>query len=130
MPIYDHECVQCGAITESIRKVNDAVITCPVCGANAHLIISCGRVYTSNEDAAWIQSVREVVEKNSDKPHANEFLKNPTRTNLKIWMDKENLRHLEPGEGDRDPTPWRPDRKFEEKMLQRHQERNAITLYR
>ena len=130
MPVFDFECPKCGTITERIQPYNRKTIKCPGCGASAGKIITTSKVNTANEDAEWIRSVREVVEKNSGKPHAEEFLKNPTRTNLKNWMDKEKLRHLEPGEGERDRKPWKPDGEFTQKMMKRYQERNAINIYR
>ncbi|MBU4317095.1 MAG: zinc ribbon domain-containing protein [Proteobacteria bacterium] len=130
MPIYDHLCKNCETVTESIQPIEKKSIKCPACGNRAVRIISCNGVYTSNDDATWLKSVRDVVEKNSGKPHAEEFLKNPTRTNLKNWMDKENLRNLEPGEGEKEPKPWKPDARFTDQLMQKHRERNAITVYR
>ena len=130
MPVYDFECKSCGIVTESIQTINKKSIKCPFCGKRAARIISCNGIYTGNDDAGWLKSVRDVVEKNSGKPHAEEFLKNPTRTNLKNWMAKENLRNLEPGEGDRDPKPWKPDSRFRDQLMQKHMERNAISIYR
>lgn len=128
-PVYDFECEECQTVIETIQDFKTEKIQCKICGGTARKIISLSGVNTANNDAEWIRSVREVVEKKSGKPHAEEFLKNPTRANLKNWMDKENLRHMEPGEGERDPEPWRPDERFTDKLIQRHKERNGIIIY-
>jgi len=47
------------------------------------------------EEAAWIRSVIEVVDKESSDPVDRDFIKDPTRTNYLRWMKRHNLRHFE-----------------------------------
>lgn len=104
MPIYDFEC-PCGKITESIQPVGVEAIDCE-CGGTAVKIVSSSGHFCANEDADWIRSVTEVVDKDCMKPTTQEFLRNPTRTNMRRWMQAEGLRHMEPGEG---PKREKPD---------------------
>lgn len=97
MPLYDMEC-PCGNIFEVIAKVDEDVLPCPECGKDAKRILSPGGVNTFNNDAGWIKSVLEVVDKDSRAPHVIEFRKNPTRENYHRWMKKEGLRPMDPGE--------------------------------
>ena len=84
----------------------------------------------ANESPDWIKSIREVVEKGSDKPHCQEFLKNPTRDNYKKWMKGEGLRHLEAGEKPGRPTPS-PNTATTTDMLMKHrQEKRSLCLRR
>ena len=94
--------------------------------AAAHRIISIPGVSTSNDDSEWIRSVVDVVDKKSGKPYDVEFRRNPTRRNLKAWMDGNNLRHIEPGE--KAPEPWRPDARFKDKLAQRKMERERVEM--
>jgi len=111
MPLYDYECKRCGSITEKIRSFDDKIISCPKCNNGVAVrIMSSSKVNTANDDAEWIRSVTEVVEKGTDKPHCNEFLKNPTRTNLREWMKGEGLRHMDPNEGKKKPVTEREER--------------------
>ena len=41
MPLYDHECEECGEISEAYKKVDDKEADCPNCGGTAR------RVFTS-----------------------------------------------------------------------------------
>ena len=97
MPLYDYECPSCGAVTEHIAETYEEFLPCPKCKNLAERIISVSGVNTANEDADWIRSVTEVVDKEGGE-HCQRFLKNPTRSNMRNWMRKEGLRHLEPGE--------------------------------
>ena len=40
MPLYDHECSTCGAVSEALAPVDDRVVRCPACGDNAERIFS------------------------------------------------------------------------------------------
>lgn len=126
MPLYDFECTNCQKITEHITGMATASIECPMCSHTAVKIISASGINTANDDAQWIRSVVDVVDKKSKKPWDVEFRKNPTRKNLRIWMNKNNLRHLDPGE--KAPKPWKPDAPFKDKMMRRWQERNAVSV--
>ena len=96
MPLYDYECLSCKTVFEKLAGVNETVY-CPNCDFESKRLISVPGVNCSNDDAEWIRSVTEVVDKEGG-PAAQQFLKNPTRTNYKAWMRAEGLRHWEKGE--------------------------------
>ena len=126
MPIYDYDCQYCGNSFETIAGVDEQRVRCPKCNGEADRVISVSGVFCSNEDAEWIRSVREVVDKDGGA-HCQEFLKNPTRQNYKNWMNGEGLRPLEPGEKPRKPKP--PDQNaIKKEMMERYSERHRITI--
>jgi len=96
MPLYDYQCESCGYIEEHYVSPDERVMVCSQCGGEARRIFSPGNNHP-NEDAGWIRSVLEVVDKEGG-PHCQEFLKHPTRTNYQNWMRGEGLRHWERGE--------------------------------
>ena len=98
MPVFDYKCKYCDYIVEQIQHYSVREVECPVCGNQAERIISVSKVNTSNDDASWIRSVVEVVDKDSKEPHVVEFRRNPTRANYKRWMKLEGLRPLENNE--------------------------------
>ena len=129
MIIHDYECQKCGKVTEHyIVDLNNIPnqILCPICGETAKKIISMSQ--TSPIDSEWIRSVLEVVEKGSDKPHCNEFLKNPTRANYGKWLKNENFRHLERGEKPRRPIQTPDTATITDMMMKHRQEKRAICL--
>lgn len=96
MPIYDYECKVCGHLEVDVYSGHeDQRLDCVSCPEKMERIISMSGVHTANEDAAWIRSVTEVVEKDGSCRASMEFLKSPTRTNLKRWMDAKGIRHVE-----------------------------------
>ena len=95
MIVRDFQCKECNEVTEEIVYPETNDIKC-ACGGVAEKIFSVSN--TSPYDAGWIKSVLEVVDKSPDKPHCQEFLKHPNRSNYKNWMTKEGLRCLDPGE--------------------------------
>ena len=132
MPIYDHKCEE-GHYTEDVKSWDDRVTKCRKCGKPAHRVVSMTGVNCVNEDAPWIRSVLEVVEKGTDRPHCNEFLKNPTRSNYKKWMKGEGIRPMEEGEWN---TPIyqreaeeRDHKRRTENVLKKRQERNRIIVH-
>lgn len=106
---------------------HDEVVSCEKCGAvMAKVFVSAGSRLP--DDAAWIKTVLEVVAKDSTKPATREFLRNPTRENMRRWMKAEGIRHIEDGE-----KPARIDyeadhRRRTEYAERRHFERRAITV--
>lgn len=130
MIIHDYQCQVCEEITEHFitdsSRIPDQIL-CPICNGYADRIVSLSQ--TSPVDASWIGTVREVVDKNPDKPHCQEFLRHPTRANYKAWMKGEGLRPLEPGESAM-PKVDKERRRTEIKkgMLERHMERNSISV--
>ncbi len=116
-PLYDYCCDNCNMVEESLQPMEVKVIKCIHCGGRAYRIISSRAQNCFNDDAPWIRSVLEVVDKDSKAPHVVEFLTHPTRTNYKNWMKGEGLRHLEPGE-----RPHRPTEKEERAEKRRRDE--------
>lgn len=128
MIMHCYECKTCKEITERLVDSSDIPdsIDCPVCCGFAKKIFIPSQ--TNPVDASWINTVLEVVDKDSGKPHCQEFLKHPTRSNYKGWMKGEGLRHLEDGE----PTMPKIDKgerkkRIKEGMFKRFQERNAVS---
>lgn len=98
MPIYDYECQdpKCGYLeTDRFAHIDEQELKCPKCNNTSKRIISLSGIHCANDDAAWIRSVTEVVEKDPSCKASMQFLKNPTRTNYKRWLDAKNLRHVE-----------------------------------
>jgi putative FmdB family regulatory protein len=124
-PVYDYQCSECEHTHEAIAMYDEIERNCTKCGQKAKRIISLSGVNTANDDAPWIRSVLDVVDKESKAPHVAEFVKNPTRANYKRWMKGEGLRHCEPGEEHR--RPQEPDTSGLDKQLwERHRERNKL----
>jgi len=122
MPIYDYECHDCGQVWEVIKAINNHRLQlCPECKCIGKKIITASGVYTGNQDATWVKTVLEVVDKEDRAPHTQEFLKSPTRKNYKRWMQKEGLRPLESREGTKPPPPdlTRVNRKTWENLQKR-----------
>ena len=128
MPLYDMHCSKCEHTFEVIAKIDEEVLPCPKCKANSKRIISVSGPNCANDDAGWISSVLEVVDKDSTAPHVVEFRKNPTRENYKNWMKKEGLRHLEPGE-ETYRKPQEPDMsKIHKEVWEKHRKRNTLEV--
>ncbi len=130
--ISDFECPKCGYIEEVLCDSADKSKKCKECGGKAKRIISFGRVYTGNESAPWLKSVLEVVDKDSDKPHVREFVRNPTRSNYKNWMKKEGLRPMDSNIGGAPPVykpPPPPDiRSIHANIFENHRKRNRLEI--
>ena len=127
MPVYDQQCPNCDKIFERICSVNEDKVPCPDCGTQAHRIISARGCFTANEDAAWIRSVLEVVDKDDKGVATQRFLKNPTRTNYKKWMKDTGLRHLEPGEKPTKPASFDLKR-HTDKVMELRNKRTRIEI--
>jgi putative FmdB family regulatory protein len=125
MPLYDYECPVCGYRDERIESVETTKVVCLRCKNLANRIISSRSVNVANEDAPWIRSVLEVVDKDSTKPHVVAFRENPTRTNYNLWMKGEGLRPLENGEKRRKEDNTE---KAVEYLLKKRYERRAISI--
>lgn len=104
MPIFDFSCPQ-GHVTESVEGPGTKRIICPECGSRAKRIFSFGSsVNMANDDARWIRDIVQdnrgigVVSKTAKDPETVAFRENPTRTNLKAYMQSRGLRHVDPGE--------------------------------
>lgn len=125
MPLYDHEC-SCGMVFEDLAGMAEEVRPCPGCGAMARRIVSVSGCYLGNQDAAWLKTVQEVVDKQSTKPATREFLRNPTRQNWKDWMRAEGIRPME-GMEHRRPEAF-DEAGHARKMLDIHRRRKRIEI--
>ena len=99
MPLYLFKCQACETEFERISSVEwRNYQCCDQCGSQAMVIPAVHGPNCSNDSASWLPSVLEVVQKDSNKPHVQAFLKDPTRANYKAWMKGEKIRPLENGE--------------------------------
>jgi putative FmdB family regulatory protein len=132
MPIYDFECGSCGAIVERYAKIEEEVLACEKCNSEAHRIISVSGHYCGNEDAPWLKSVVEVVDKDPNKAHCQEFIKNPTRRNWKAWMAGEGIKPAPGNHHGGPPTASRPEppdmSKANREGWEKHQKRMRIEV--
>jgi putative FmdB family regulatory protein len=127
MKIFDFECQDCGNIHEVFMTHDFDTVPCPVCGGMAKKIFTPRQ--TQSVDAAWIASMREVVDKKSNKPHCKEFLRHPTRANYKAWLKGEGLRHMdkaEPAMKKWDEKAWTA--KTKDKLIKAFRRREAIEI--
>jgi putative FmdB family regulatory protein len=129
MPIYDFECEECGEVTEWIVDSSVIKADCPECKGKARKIFTASGEYLGNQDAGWLKTVTDVMDKNSTSPHVQTFLKNPTRANYKNWMKSEGRRPLEPGEPIRKGKPV-DEAKIRKEVWQRHLDRKRIVVGR
>lgn len=129
MILHDYQCQTCNEVSEHFvdsGKAPDQRI-CPICSGKAD------KVFLSNSrpvvDPPWIAGVREVVDKKSDKPWVKEFLRHPTRANLKAYMDKEGLRHMDKNEPAFPKIDREARKRREQKgMLDMYMKRNALSV--
>ena len=132
--IYDYQCIDCQQIVEEMVQVDEVgVKPCPVCGHDMRRLVSYGAGSVQGEEAAWIATVKDVIAKDTKDPTAQQFLAEPTRTNLKSWMKANNLRHLEAGEEYAQRTSQREreaefERSSVENAMRRLQERRRIEV--
>jgi putative FmdB family regulatory protein len=122
MPIYDYRCAKCEKVTESVQNLVVVAIKCSECGEIAWKIFSPMGTVRFADDAAWLKTVIEVVDKDSKAPHVVAFFKDPTRSNYKAWMKGEGLRP-------RDPTE-RPHKMSEKEERADHQRRTDYAMQR
>lgn len=133
MPLYDFECENCGNLFEEFTDPDIWELPCPECEAAAKKLMSIGRINCANQDAAWLRTIPEVIEKGTGKPHCERAIKDPTRDNVEMWMNGEGLRPLEPGEerAFRKPTEKEDQADTFRKadlLLKRFKERRAISV--
>ena len=133
MILYEYQCEKCGCVLDVYATMNcrPKDIDCHDCDGRAVQVIGASMVNMAAEDAAWLKTVTEVVDKDQSKPHCVEFVKNPTRSNYKNWMKKEGLRHLEPGEKTKPRQMSNADmQRLQSHVFNKFQNRNAITIGR
>lgn len=124
--LHDHWCKVCGNDFEAMVEWDQETTRCPRCGFDAQRYYK-GSCTNAPIDAAWIATVRDVVDKDPRKAHCQEFLKHPTRANYQAWMKGEGIRPLEPGE--RPCRPSQPDvGRITDKIMQRRMARRAIAI--
>lgn len=121
MIISDFECTKCGAVTEDIIDSSVWEGTCPECRGRTKRLIGIGAVNTVNDDAPHIrESARTLLDpdtaRHSDKAHVRDLALNPTRANLKRYMNVEKIRYVENEKGappafTRPPKPDRTQQK-------------------
>lgn len=132
MPIYDFECGKCGAIHERYSKIEEEVVACEGCGADSHRIISSSGHYCANEDAPWLRTVLDVVDKDPSKPHCVEFRKNPTRSNWRRWMAGEGIKPAGDTHHGGPPTAQRPESpdmsRINKEVWEKHRKRNQLVV--
>jgi len=124
--IRDFECYNCGHVHEEIVDSEKEYVLCPKCASTSRKIISVGSVYTANEDAEWLRSVTEVVDKDGG-PASQTFLRNPTRTNYRRWMKENNLRPFEPGEKPKKPERP-PESQIRREVMEKYRKRNSLEI--
>lgn len=128
MPLYDYECQACDHVHERIERPDDMDLKeCPACGmTEARRIISCGEVYTGNQDATWLKSVTDVI--GAETREGREAIANPTRDNIRRWQQKIGVRHLEPGEKGGPNRPKRDMNKVYHRLAERSRKRMSLTV--
>jgi putative FmdB family regulatory protein len=131
MPLYDYECGDCGIVAEHFAGFAQTTMPCQ-CGSQAKRIISVSGQYCGNQDAPWLRSVLDVVDRESTKPHVRAFVQNPTRDNYKRWMKGEKIVPMDHTEGGGPPTylkPPVPDMKsIKKEIFEKHRARKAIEV--
>jgi putative FmdB family regulatory protein len=132
--IFDFECTKCGDVSEELCDRNKKKSTCPACGKTSKRIISFGKVYTGNQDAPWIKSVLDVVDKTNQAPHVQAFVKNPTRGNYKAWMKGEGIRPADYTDKGGPPVFKKPERSEYERqqivkeVYEKHRTRKSLSV--
>ena len=130
MIVADFECPS-GHIEEHYCHRKQKQERCS-CGKMGVRIITFGQVYTGNQDAPWLKTVLDVVDKTSTKPHVQAFLKQPTRANYKAWMKGEGIKpadHTEHGSAPAFKRPPEPDlRALGDRLARRHFDRKRIEV--
>jgi len=134
MPLYDWECENCGEIFEEMASFDREYIPCPHCHITedhvysvsmAKKIISVSSGFF-RPDAPWLETVREVVDKEATDLPTRRFLETPNRRNHREWMKARGVRPYEEGERPI-PREREPDYKaVAEKLLKRHKERTTL----
>ncbi|MFO7748946.1 MAG: zinc ribbon domain-containing protein [Desulfobacteraceae bacterium] len=133
MPLFDFRCEQCETVSEHMAEADERTRQCEDCGGIMNRLLSWRDSNVLREEAPWIRTVLDVVAKDSDKPETKDFLKNPTRSNMKRWMKSEGIRHAEPGEFSearryRQENERRFEKQQADRMMERLQERRRIDI--
>lgn len=96
-PLYDYECPSCQAVFEQMAKMQEEMLACERCSAEAHRIISSQSTYRN--DASWVSDCTVPFDKADSRPEVQAYLANPSDRNaLKLACKVAGIRHAEPGE--------------------------------
>lgn len=129
--IYDFECPS-KHVTEHLVHWKQKKAKCPKCGKTAKRIISAAGQYAGNQDAPWLKSVLDVVDKTNPAAHVQAFVKNPTRDNYRAWMKGEKIAPMDYTEHGGPPTAKRPPEVdtagIRREVLERYRDRNRIEV--
>jgi len=129
--VADFEC-KSHHVSEHYVHHKQKRVVCPVCRKPAQRIISVNGQYTANQDAPWLKSVLDVVDKTSTKPHVQEFMRNPTRANYKAWMKGEGIKPMDHTVHGSAPVFERPPdidlKALGDRLARRHYDRKGIEV--
>ena len=129
--LYTFICTKCKNEDDVVRTVDnrDKKAVCTACGGKSSRVFVVPRVCCNNEDAEWIRTCHVGFSKKDSDPRVREYLKHPTRTNLKAAMKAKGLRNLDPAEKF-EPDKYVPhkDPSFMREMQERRMERERIEV--
>ena len=95
MPLYNFSCPVCGREEERIVDYDTKIMPCEFCCGESYQQFSFGQRFEVREDAPWIKTVIEVVDKESADPVDRRFIAEPNRGNYHAWMRHHKLRPFE-----------------------------------
>jgi hypothetical protein len=125
--IWDFSC-KCGNMEEHLVDRNSETFECQKCGGVMQKVFTPHGSYL-REEAPWLKSVLDVVDKEDTRPFTLEFRQDPTRTNYKKWMKGSGLRPLEPGEENyRKETDPRQHERMVDYLMKKKQERERVEI--
>lgn len=130
MPLYEYICDECGGRQERFCSMSERheYLKCVACRGTARRTISVSGVHCANDDAPWVRTVVDVVDKKSQNPATREFIKNPTRSNLDRHLKANGLRHADKGEKFGKVGPAFDVDRHTEKLVKYRREKNAIRI--
>ncbi len=105
-PLYNFSCPICGLVDERIVDYDTQISPCEFCQGEAAKQFSFGQSFEVREDAPWLKSVIDVVDKESVDLIDRRFIDQPNRKNYQNWMRHHNLR---PFENERDFPKRQPE---------------------
>lgn len=127
LKVFDFECPACQKIEERIVD-GDEMPVCETCGAAMNKVFVSSGGHRLPDTADWINTIPEVVDKESKNPVDVEMRRNPTRENLKRWMGYHGLRHMEDNE--KVSRPKLDIKRHADAIMKMRMERNRIEIGR
>ncbi len=106
MPLYIFSCPICGLEDERIVDYDTKIMPCEFCQGESYQQFSFGQSFEVRDDAPWIRSVLEVVDKESHDVVDRQFIDTPDRRNYQRWMKHHKL---VPFENERDFPKRQPE---------------------